>query len=154
MTRRLVATSDWPRLDLVPYGAALRLPPGWETLPPVPSNGQEIIRATSGSRVQVIVFKLRSHGMPAGEIASRAAAKLDAMGYTDSTTTEVRFAGTTGARLRFRSSGATGPDRTSWEFFAVRGPAVFVLGMSTSEPDDDLPVVEAVAGTFELVPAG
>jgi hypothetical protein len=123
---------------------------GWETLPPVPANGQELIRATSGGSLQVIVFKMRSHDLPAAEIAARAQAKLEPRGFTDFTVTEVPFAGTAGSCLRFRYQGEDRPGRTSWEYFAVRGPAVFVLGLSSAEPDTDLATIDTIAAGFEL----
>lgn len=152
MTQTLTDSSGWPHLDLPSYGAGLRLPPGWETLPPVPANGQELIRATSGASAELIVFKLRSHGLPAPQIAARAQEKLEPRGFDDFATTEVPFAGTTGTCLRFRYRGAERPERTSWEYFAVRGPAVFVLGLSTASPDTDAVTLETIVHHFELTP--
>lgn len=149
-TTTMLDTSDWVPVDLAVHGAGLRVPPGWETLPPVPSNGAELIRVTSGASVEVIVFKLRSHGRPATDIATRTRARLAERGYTDFAQTEPPFAGGDGARLEFRVTA----ERTSWEYFAVRGPAAFVLALSSVRPDEDGALVEALASTFHLVPAG
>jgi len=43
-----VSTAAWQALKIVPYGAVLHVPAGWEALPPVPANGPEILRATGG----------------------------------------------------------------------------------------------------------
>jgi hypothetical protein len=149
-TTTLPDTSDWVPIDLAIYGAGLRTPPGWEALPPVPANGHELVRASGGGSLEVIVFKLRSHGSAVGDIAARTRGRLEARGYVGFAQTEQSFAGRAGARLEFRS-GTDRPVRTSWEYFAVRGPAVFVLGLSSADPDD-LAMVEALASTFHLVP--
>src|ERR1035438_6805526 len=46
--RRMSDVSDaaWHPFRIVPYGAVLHVPEGWEALPPVPANGPEILRAT------------------------------------------------------------------------------------------------------------
>jgi hypothetical protein len=147
----MLETSGWVPVDLAVYGAGLRVPPGWETLPPVPANGHELIRVAGADSVQVIVFKLRSHGLPAGEVAGRTRARLEGRGYVGLAQTERPFAGGVGARLEFRAAES---DRTSWEYFAVRGPAVFVLALSSTRPDEDVALVEALASTFHLVPTG
>lgn len=147
-----VDTSGWQSVDLPLYGVRFRMPADWETLPPVPANGHELVRATG--RLQVIVFKLRSSGRPPAAVAAGVQERLEAQGFTDFERSEVAFAGRDGALLTFRGAGAGRSGRTSWEYIAVRGAAVFVLGLGTSDdPDRDRPLVEAVAGTFELVPA-
>src|SRR5207237_9279714 len=51
-------TTAWQAIPLVPYGAVLHVPVGWETLPPRPDNGPEIVRATGGQGRTLIIFKL------------------------------------------------------------------------------------------------
>lgn len=147
-----IDTSGWIEVSLNNYGVSLRLPPDWETLPPVPSNGHELIRATSGGSLEVIVFKLRSHGLPVTEIAVHTQRALEQRDYVDFDLLDQPFGGSAGARLSFRYGGDERPGRTSWEYFAARGPAVFILGLSSAHPDQDLPMVEALATTFALLP--
>jgi hypothetical protein len=140
--------TDWLPIDLPAYGAGLRVPRGWETLPPVPSNGAELIRVTSGAALQLIVFKLRRAGAgPVADIAARTRTRLEERGYVDFAQTALPFAGGTGARLDFRAADA---DRTSREYFAVRGPAVFVLAVAGVGTDEDAALADAVAATFHL----
>lgn len=147
-----IDTSGWAEVNLNNYGARLRLPPGWETLPPVPSNGHELIRATGGGSLEVIVFKLRSHGLPVTEIAAHTQSTLEQRDYVDFDLVEHHFGGAAGARLSFRYGDDEQPGRASWEYFAARGPAVFILGLSSAHPDQDQPMVEALASTFTLLP--
>jgi hypothetical protein len=52
----------WQPFKIVPYGAVLHLPAGWEALPPVPANGPEILRATGGPGRNLIAFKVPARG--------------------------------------------------------------------------------------------
>jgi hypothetical protein len=145
--------AEWVAVDLPVYGVSLRLPPGWETLPPAPSNSeQELLRATGDGGMQVIVFKFHSRGLTASEVATRTRARLETLGFTDFARTEVSFAGSAGALLSFRSTTSDYPERTSWEYFAVRGPAAFALGLSSAEPDTDRETAEAISGAVRLTP--
>jgi hypothetical protein len=68
------------------------------------------------------------------------------------TRTEVRFAGRPGVALDFvvrRDSQGTVVYRTR-EYFAVRGNAAFVLGMGSQTWEEHLPLIEEIAGRFEL----
>jgi hypothetical protein len=81
-----------------------------------------------------------------------AQAKLAAHGYDDFTRAEVRFAGTPGVALDFvtrRNSNGAVVYRTR-EYFAVRGNAAFVLGMGSATWEEHLPLIEQIAGRFEL----
>lgn len=131
----------------------LHVPVGWETLPPRPDNGPEIVRATGGAGRTLIVFKMP---VPRGTTAARVAAdvqeRLAAHGYEDFSTADAEFAGTSGTALDFvnpRRSGAT-PYR-SREYFVVRGTAAFALGTGSADWPDYLPLVEELARRFELV---
>jgi hypothetical protein len=100
--------------------------------------------------MQVIVFKFRSHGLAVSEVAGRTQARLETLAFTDFALTEVSFAGTVGALLSFRSTSSDYTERRSWEYFAVRGPAAFVLGVSSAEPHTDRKMAEAIAATVHL----
>lgn len=150
MVATSIDTAHWQTVDLPLYGARLRIPRDWETLPPVPANGHELVRATGGGGLQVIVFKLRAHSRSTAVIATKIQATLEPQGFTDFVVSEVGFAGPAGALLEFRYTGGDRPERTSWEYVAIRGSAVFVLGISSDEPDEHRPVVKAIAGTFAL----
>jgi hypothetical protein len=78
--------------------------------------------------------------------------KLSDLGYEDFTTEEVTFAGRQGTRLEFVYRGGDRPERRSREYFTVRGPAVFCLGMGTYDWDVDKPVFDEIAARFELTP--
>jgi hypothetical protein len=142
----------WQSFEIVPYGAVLHLPAGWEALPPVPANGPEILRATGGPGRNLIVFKVPAKGLTAAQVADEAQAKLAAHGYDDFTRAEVRFAGMPGVALDFvtrRNSQGAVVYRTR-EYFAVRGNAAFVLGMGSATWEEHLPLIEQIAGRFEL----
>lgn len=62
------------------------------TLPPVPSNGQEILRATGGAGRGVIVFKMRTSAPSTAEIAHKVIDRLSGLGYVDFTCQEPTFA--------------------------------------------------------------
>jgi len=142
----------WQPFKIVPYGAVLHLPAGWEALPPVPANGPEILRATGGPGRNLIVFKVPAKDLTAAQVADVAQAKLAAHGYDDFTRAEVRFAGGPGVALDFvaaRDSKGAVVYRTR-EYFAVRGNAAFVLGMGSATWEEHLPLIEQIAGRFEL----
>lgn len=145
-----VNTIGWNRIEIAPYGCAVHLPAGWETLPPVPSNGPEILRATGGPGRQLIVFKMRTGSSSTEEVASKVVEKLSSLGYEDFATDQVRFAGQLGTRLEFVYRGGDRPDRRSREYFALRGPVVFCLGMGSYDWDTDEPVLDGIAARFEL----
>jgi hypothetical protein len=147
-----ISNVTWHPVKIVPYGAVLHLPAGWEALPPVPANGPEILRATGGPGRNLIVFKVASKNATAAQVADVAQAKLAAHGYDSFTRTEVRFAGVPGVALDFvarRDSQGAVVYRTR-EYFAVRGNAAFVLGMGSATWDEHLPLIEQIAGRFEL----
>jgi hypothetical protein len=143
----------WQAIPLVPYGAVLHVPVGWETLPPRPDNGPEIVRATGGQGRTLIIFKLAVPlGTSAAVVAAGAQKRLAAHGYEDFSTSEAEFAGGTSVALDFvnpRRSGAT-PYRTR-EFFAVRGTAAFALGTGGADWEEYQPLVNELARRFELV---
>ena len=146
-----ITTADWQRVEIAPYGAVLHLPAGWETLPPVPSNGPEVVRATGGPDKHLILFKLPTRNRPALEVAASAKDRLAAHGFEDFTLTPARFAGTDGAVLEFVSrDGGGGLLRRTREYFAVRGGAAFILGMGSSAWERQVPLIEAIADRFEL----
>jgi hypothetical protein len=146
-----VSDATWHPFKIVPYGAVLHVPAGWEALPPVPSNGPEILRATGGPGQMLIVFKMPARGRSAAQVADVARERLAAHGFADFTRTEARFAGLPGAVLEFvaRDSEGTVTRRTR-EYFAVRGNAVFALGMGSAVWEEDMPLIEQIAGRFEL----
>ncbi|MGF1426705.1 hypothetical protein [Kitasatospora sp. LaBMicrA B282] len=145
------AVDNWQRFEIVPYGAALHVPAGWEALPPEPANGPEILRATGGPGRNLIVFKIPARGLTAARIAETAQQKLAAHGYTDFTHAETRFAGQPAVSLDFitRSSNGTAIYRTR-EYFTVRGNAGFILGMGSTTWEEHLPLIEEIARRFEL----
>jgi hypothetical protein len=154
-----VSDAAWHPFKIVPYGAVLHVPEGWEALPPVPANGPEILRATGGPGRNLIVFKVPARDpagtvpgdLTAAQVADVAQEKLAAHGYGDFTRAEVRFAGVPGVALDFitRNSKGTVVYRTR-EYFAVRGNAAFVLGMGSATWEEHLPLIEQIAGRFEL----
>jgi hypothetical protein len=146
------ATAAWQAITIVPYGAVLHVPAGWEALPPVPANGPEILRATGGPGRNLIVFKVPAKGMTAAQVADTAQEKLQAHGYDDFTRTDVPFGGRPGVALDFvarRDGKGTVIFRTR-EYFTVRGNAAFVLGMGSAAWEEHLPLIEQIAGRFEL----
>ena len=147
-----VSSAAWQAFTIVPYGAVLHVPAGWEALPPVPANGPEILRATGGRGRSLIVFKVPAHGKTAAQVADVAQEKLAAHGYDDFTRAEATFAGQPGVALDFvarRSSSGAVIYRTR-EYFAVRGNAAFVFGMGSATWEEDLPLIEQIAERFEL----
>jgi hypothetical protein len=92
-----------------------------------------------------------ARGRSAAQVADVARERLAAHGFTDFTRTEARFAGQPGAVLEFvaRDSEGTVTRRTR-EYFAVRGNAVFVLGMGSAAWEEHVPLIEQIAGRFEL----
>ncbi|MBC3839218.1 hypothetical protein GXW82_00400 [Streptacidiphilus sp. 4-A2] len=147
-----VSDAAWHPLKIVPYGAVLYVPAGWEALPPVPANGPEILRATGGPGRNLIVFKVPATDLTAAQVADQAQAKLEAHGYDGFTRFEVQFAGVPGVALDFvtrRNSQGAVVYRTR-EYFAVRGNAAFVLGMGSATWEEHLPLIEEIAGRFEL----
>lgn len=147
-----VSNAAWQAFKIVPYGAVLHVPAGWEALPPVPANGPEILRATGGRGRSLIVFKVPANAMTAAQVADIAQEKLAAHGYDDFTRAEVTFAGQSGMALDFvtrRSSNGAVIHRTR-EYFAVRGNAAFVLGMGSTTWAEHLPLIEQIAARFEL----
>jgi hypothetical protein len=146
-------TITWQAIPLVPYGAVLHVPVGWETLPPRPENGPEIVRATGGQGRTLIVFKMPiAPGTTAVQVAAGAQERLAAHGYEDFNTSDAEFAGRTAVALDFvnpRRGGAT-PYR-SREYFAVRGTAAFALGTGSVDWAEYLPLAEELARRFELV---
>jgi len=148
--------STWQAIPLVPYGAVLHLPAGWETVPPRPDNGPEIVRATGGHGRMLIVFKFPvALGTGAAQVAAGAQERLAAHGFDDFSTSDADFAGGTGVALDFVNPrpGSAGPYR-SREYFTVRGPAAFALGAGSSNWADYRPLVEEVARRFELTDDG
>lgn len=142
----------WKAIKIVPYGAVLHVPADWESLPPVPANGPEILRATGGPGKNLIVFKVPARGRTAAGVADVAQEKLAAHGYDGFTRAGVRFAGQPGVALDFvthRTGNGTVIYRTR-EYFAVRGNAAFVLGMGSATWEQHLPLIEEIAGRFEL----
>jgi hypothetical protein len=89
--------------------------------------------------------------MTAAQVADVAQTKLAAHGYGDFTRAEVRFAGRPGVALDFvtRNSNGTAIYRTR-EYFAVHGNAAFVLGMGSTTWNEHVPLIEQIAGRFEL----
>ncbi|MFE2407324.1 hypothetical protein ACFXDE_03145 [Kitasatospora sp. NPDC059408] len=144
-------TTAWKPLAIVPYGAVLHVPAGWEAMPPVPANGPEILRATGGPGRNLIVFKVPARDMTAEKVADVAQEKLEAHGYGDFTRTEARFGGRQGVALDFLTRHGSGAViyRTR-EYFAVRGNAAFILGMGSATWDEHLPLIEEIAARFEL----
>lgn len=146
-------TIAWQAIPLVPYGAVLHVPVGWETLPPRPDNGPEIVRATGGRGRTLIVFKMPvAPGTSAAQVAAGAQERLAALGYEDFSTSDADFAGGTSVALDFvnpRRGGAT-PYR-SREYFTVRGAAAFALGTGSTDWAEYLPLAEELARRFELV---
>ena len=154
-----VSDAAWHPLKIVPYGAVLHVPAGWEALPPVPANGPEILRATGGPGRNLIVFKVQARDpagtvpgdLTAAQVADVARERLAAHGFADFTRTEARFAGLPGAVLEFVAGDSEGTaTRRTREYFAVRGNAVFALGMGSAVWEEDLPLIEQIAGRFEL----
>jgi hypothetical protein len=143
----------WRAIKIVPYGAILHVPAGWEALPPNLANGPEILRATGGPGRNLIVFKAPAKDLTAAQVADVAQEKLTAHGYDDFTRSQVRFAGQPGVALDFvvRHSGGKIIYRTR-EYFAVRGNAAFVLGMGSATWEEHLPLIEQIAQRFELDP--
>src|SRR3984957_7823648 len=76
-----ISNVTWYPFKIVPYGAVLHLPAGWEALPPVPANGPEILRATGGPGRNLIVFKVAAKNATAAQVADVAQEKLAAHGY-------------------------------------------------------------------------
>jgi hypothetical protein len=149
-----VSNAGWQAFKIVPYGAVLHVPAGWEALPPVPANGPEILRATGGPGQSLIVFKVKvpASGVTAAQVADVAQEKLAAHGYDDFTRAEATFAGQPGVALDFvtrRDSNGAVIYRTR-EYFAVRGNAAFVLGMGSAAWEEHLPLIEQIAERFEL----
>lgn len=146
-------TIAWQAIPLVPYGAVLHVPVGWETLPPRPDNGPEIVRATGGQGRTLIVFKMPvAPGTSATQVAAGAQERLAAHGYEDFSTSDAVFGGGKSVALDFvnpRRSAAT-PYRTR-EYFTVRGTAAFALGTGSADWAEYLPLVEELARRFELV---
>jgi hypothetical protein len=149
-------TTAWQAIPLVPYGAVLHVPVGWETLPPRPDNGPEIARATGGGGRTLIVFKLPvAPGTSSAEVAAKARERLAAHGYEEFSTSEAEFAGGTGTVLDFvNPRRGDGTPYRSREYFAVRGPAAFALGTGARDWADYLPLVEDLARRFELTDPG
>lgn len=145
-----ISNAAWHPFKIVPYGAVLHVPADWEALPPVPANGPEILRATGGPGRNLIVFKVPAKDLTAAQVADVAQAKLAAHGYEDFTRTEVRFAGVPGVALDFVSRTSKGTVTRTREYFAVRGNAAFVLGMGSAAWEEHLPLIEQIAGRFEL----
>lgn len=146
-------TTAWRAIPLVPYGAVLHVPADWETLPPRPDNGPEIVRATGGHGRTVIVFKMPvAAGTTAAQVAAGAQERLAALGYEEFSTSDADFAGGTGTALDFVNPrlGGAGPYRTR-EYFTVRGKAAFALGTGSADWADYRPLVEELARRFELV---
>ncbi|MEW2624341.1 hypothetical protein [Streptomyces sp. NPDC048106] len=147
-----LSNATWQAIPIVPYGAVLHVPTGWEALPPVPANGPEILRATGGPGRNLIVFKVPTNGKTAAQVADTAQEKLEAHGYDAFTRTETRFAGQPGVALDFvtrRDSKGTVVYQTR-EYFTVRGNAAFVLGMGSATWEEHLPLIEQIADRFEL----
>jgi len=146
-----VSNASWQVFKIVPYGAILHVPAGWEALPPVPANGPEILRATGGPGRHLIVIKTPARGRTAVQVAAAAQEKLAAHGYEDFTRTEVRFAGQPGAMLEFVTRDDEGTvTRRTREYFAVRGNAAFALGMGSTAWEEHWPLIEQIADRFEL----
>ena len=83
-----------------------------------------------------------------GDVAQE---KLAAHGYDDFTRAAATFAGVPGVALDFSTRNSKGRVvyRTR-EYFAVRGNAAFVLGMGSATWEEHLPLIEQIAGRFEL----
>lgn len=146
------ANAPWQALPLVPYGAVLHLPAGWEMLPPVPANGPEIMRATGGPGWDLIVFKMPAKGLAVAQVADLAEQKLADRGFETFSRTEVALAGRPGVALDFVAHDSAGAlVRWTREYFVVRGHAAFVLGMASRQWGDHLPLIEEIAKRFELV---
>ncbi|GAA2148742.1 hypothetical protein GCM10009760_41160 [Kitasatospora kazusensis] len=146
-----VSNAAWQAFKIIPYGAVLHVPASWEALPPVPANGPEILRATGGPGRHLIVFKMPAGGRSAVQVAAAAQERLAAHGFEDFTRTEVRFAGLPGAMLEFATRNNEGTvTRRTREYFAVRGSAAFALGMGSTAWEEHLPLIEEIAGRFEL----
>jgi hypothetical protein len=116
----------------------------------VPSNGPEIVRPTGRPGRQVIVIKMRDGGVDSNEIVNKVIDRLSGLGYEDFATDEVAFAGQQTTRLEFVYRGGDRPERRSWEYFAVRPPAMFCLGLGTYDWDADKSLLEQIAARFEL----
>ena len=144
-------TETWRSIEIVPYGAILHVPAGWEALPPVPANGPEILRATGGPGQNLIVFKIPARGMSADQVADQAQARLEAHGYDGFTRRAVPFAGQDGIALDFAVRDSAGAMiQQTREYFAVRGHAGYVLGMGSRRWTEHLPLIEEIARRFEL----
>src|SRR3954453_15881678 len=92
----------WQAIPLVPYGAVLHVPVGWETLPPRPDNGPEIVRATGGQGRTLTIFKCAvPRGTSAAVGAAGAQKRLAAHGYEDFSASDAVFAGGTSVALDF-----------------------------------------------------
>jgi hypothetical protein len=117
-----VSDADWKPIKIVPYGAVLHVPAGWEALPPVPANGPEILRATGGPGQMLIVFKMPARGRTAAQVADVAQERLAAHGFADFTRADARFAGLPGAALEFVSRDSAGTvTRRTREYFVAGG---------------------------------
>lgn len=84
------------------------------------------------------------------QVADEAQEKLTAHGFDCFTRTEVRFAGLPGVALDFVNRNSQGGVYRMREYFAVRGIAAFVLGMGSATWEEHLPLLEQIAGRFEL----
>ncbi|HEX3792395.1 MAG TPA: hypothetical protein VHW44_31305 [Pseudonocardiaceae bacterium] len=143
--------NSWQAFPIVPYGATLHAPAGWQALPPVPANGSEILRATGGAGHRLIVFKMATHRTSATEFAAKAQERLAAHGFEGFELTEHPFGGGPGALLEFVNRDAEGAVvRRTREYFAVRGHAVFALGMGSRDWAADRPLIEQIAERFEI----
>jgi hypothetical protein len=98
------------------------------------------------------VFRVPAKDLTAAQVADEAQAKLAAHGYDDFTRAEVRFAGEPGVALDFvaRRDSMGAVLYGAREYFAVRGNAAFVLGMGSATWEEHLPLIEQIAGRFEL----
>ncbi len=148
-------TTSWKHIDVPMYELAFEVPGDWEVLPPQPSTiSPEILRVTGGPGLRVIMHKFPSVGRgTAMQIAETQKSLAQNKGKVSSpNVTPLPFAGVDGAMLEFETRDGTSTPSLTRQYFAVRGHAVFVLGICSTQWEQHRDVSEQIAQSVRVAP--
>jgi hypothetical protein len=145
---------QWQRVEKTDFGYAVQVPHGWvERQPDLRNSPWETARFVDPAdrRHSIIVFRSPlGAGRDAGYMAERAQTSLAASGFAALEIGDAEVGGLAAKRLdcEKRDAGRVWAVR---EYFVVEDGVGFCLGCGSSVPDEDEPLFESIARSFEIM---
>ena len=148
-------TTTWRRIDKPDFGYAFSVPEGWVETPPNLKNSPwwEVRFADPEDRRRdCVVFRQPViAGQTAADVVANVRTHLKGYGFGAFVVENVSVASRQGVCLDFAKSDA-GRTWSCQEYFVVNGDTCFCVGFGTSTLTEDRPLIEAIVGSFAIVP--